>query len=670
MQSLPAIGALIFASLVPCANAAQDPSGATPSAPAAQQDLKDLSLEDLMNVEVTVTSAARHEEPLSKTPAAIFVLTADDIHRSGATSIPELLRLVPGVNVARLDANRWAVTIRGFNGQFANKLLVLVDGRSVYTPLFSGTWWDTLDVPLEEIERGEVIRGPGAALWGANAVNGIINIITKDSSQTLGNQVTTTIGDMDRFLGYARHGGELDDGTWRSWVRYSKRAPLEQMDGSEGDDEWDLFHAGFRIDRAPNARDHWTISGDAYSGWVNGTISVAAPAPQYAFTGADATDVWGANVQSRWTRHFGERDELSIQGFLEHTDRTLSVFAEGRSTLGLDLQRRQPLSDSQDLTWGAALRSSYSVTTNSFDIAWRDNHRMDGVASVFAQDEIVLEPERWKLTAGTKLEYGNYTGFQLQPDLRLLYTPTERVSWWASASRAARTPSQAEQDVQAVVAVVPGAPDQYVEYLGDRNVQPETLDAFEIGYRVRPAEALSFDATAFYNHYRDLIVYEPGAPFLSGANLVVPLTATNLPSADSYGAELAADWTPAEDSRLSLAWSLQKVQVDTHGSQAPDASDPTGLMPESQVRLRLSRDFADHFSFDSTLYRIERLQTGSIPGYWRMDASLEYRPDAQRSFAIGVQNLFHDDEPEFGASTFNPSSRMESGLYLRASWSF
>lgn len=666
MQPFPRIGALLLALWMPCASAAQDPQKPAPP----PQDLTELSLEDLMNVEVTVTSAARHAEPLSKTPAAIFVLTSEDIRRSGATSIPELLRLVPGVNVARLDSNRWAVTIRGFNDQFANKLLVLVDGRSVYTPLFSGTWWDTLDVPLEEIERVEVIRGPGAALWGANAVNGIINIITKDAAVTQGNQLAVTVGDMDRLLGYARHGGELDDGHWRTWVRYSNRAGLEQQNGQEGQDEWELLHAGFRIDRAPNARDHWMISGDAYAGFVDGTLGVAAPPPQYAFNGANSTDVWGANVQSRWTRSYGARDELALQGFLEHTDRTLSIFAEGRSTLGFDLQRRSPLSERQDLTFGAAFRESFSVTEDSFNLSWRDNRRLDTMASVFAQDEIVLEPGRWKLTLGAKLEYDTYSGFAPQPDLRLLYTPDERQTWWASASRALRTPSQAEQDVTAVVRVVPGPPDQYIEYQGNRNVEPETLDAFEIGYRVRPAESVALDATAYYNHYRDLIVYEPGTPFLSGANLIVPLVATNKPEADSYGAELAADWSPDENSRLSLAWTLQKVQVDPHGSQAPDAQDPEGLMPESQVRLRGEHDFGDKVSLDSTLYRIERLQTGSIPGYWRLDASLEYHPDAHRSFAFGAQNLFHDDAPEFGPSTFNPSNRMEAGVYFRASWSF
>ncbi|MBK7643489.1 MAG: TonB-dependent receptor [Planctomycetes bacterium] len=659
------IGALFCAALLQAPLPAQDPPGDPP-----QRDLTELSLEELMNVEVVVTSAARHETSLWKTPAAIFVLSADEIRRSGATSIPEALRGVPGVSVARLDSNRWAVSIRGFNGQFANSLLVLVDGKSVYTPLFSGTWWDTLDVPLDDIERIEVIRGPGAALWGANAVNGIINIITKPAASTQGERASVTIGTYDRFLGYLRHGGELEDGHWRAWMSYSNHGPLDDAAGGDGSDEWDLFHAGFRVDRSLTEHDDWTLWGDAYNGFVDGKVDVAVPAPQYSFVGAAPTDVWGANLQSRWTHRFGERDEASILGYLDHQSRRLLVFGEERTSAGFDYQRRQPLSDRQDFTYGAALRGSYSATEDSFQIAWRDDRRFDSVFSAFAQDEIVLEPERWKLVAGAKLEHDDYAGWNLQPDLRVLYTPSERQTWWASVSRAVRTPSQAEQDLRAVFAIVPGAPDEVYEYIGDRNVEPETLDALQLGYRVRPSEHVSFDATVYLHHYSDLIFYEPGTPFVSGTDLIVPLTATNMPSANAYGFELATEWTPAEETRLSLAWTAQKTQVDPRGSVAPDVRDPEGKTPQNQVRLSLQRDFDEHFSTQCALSWTDRLTTDSVPAYWRADVSLDYRPDAQRTFSLGLQNLFHDDGMEFGPSTFNPSNRVDTALYLRASWSF
>lgn len=656
--------ALLLALLLAGPARAQNPAETPP------QDLTGLSLEELMNVEVVVTSAARHEQSLAKTPAAIFVLSSDDIRRSGATSIPEALRLVPGVDVARFDSNRWAVAIRGFNGQFANKLLVLVDGRSIYTPLFSGTWWDVADVPLEDIERIEVIRGPGAALWGANAVSGIINIITKSAAETQGTQASATVGTQDRFLGYLRHGGALEDGHWRAWANYTNRNSTDRTSGAEGDDAWDLFHAGFRVDRDAGERDHWTFAGDAYRGYIGGTIAVAAPPPQYAFVGSDPTDVWGANLQARWTHAYGERDEASLFGYVDHVDRKLSVFGEERTTANLDFQRRTPLSARQDFTFGASLRGSYAVTEDSFAIAWRDDHRLDSMFSTFAQDEIVLEPERWALTLGAKLEHDDYSGWNLQPDLRLLFTPNERETWWASVSRAVRTPSQAEQDVRAIVAVIPGAPDQYVEYFGDRDVEPETLDSYQIGYRVRPTERVSLDATAYYDHHLHQIFYEPGAPFLSGGNLVQPMVATNMPEAHSYGFELAADWTPAEETRLSFAWTLHEMQILGHGSAAPDLQDPAGLAPENQLRLRAQRDFDAHWSADGTLYWIDRLPAHDIPSYWRADFSIGFRPDAQRSFSIGVQNLFHDGEPEIGDSTFNPSNLMDTAFYLRASWSF
>jgi iron complex outermembrane receptor protein len=665
MHSSFPTGALLVALLFPAQVRAQDPGAAAPP-----QDLTGLSLEELMNVDVLVTSAALHEQALSKTPAAIFVLTSEDIRRSGATSIPELLRLVPGVDVARLDSNRWAVSIRGFNGQFANKILVLVDGRSVYTPLFSGTFWDTLDVPLENIERIEVIRGPGASLWGANAVNGVVNIITKDASATQGTLVSTTLGDQDRFLGFVRYGAAMERGHWNAWAHTTDRGPTGDPAGGDGTDAWKMFHAGFRIDQAPDERDRWMLTGEAYSGAVDSRETLAAPAPQYSFTGLDHSHPWGATLVGRWTRSFGARDELSLQGYADHTDRRLMLFVEERTTGGFEFRRRQPLSQSQDLTWGAALRSSHSMTEDTFVLGWRDNHRLDTLLSAFVQDEIVLAPERWALTLGSKVEHVDFSGWNLQPDLRLLFTPSAHETWWASASRAVRTPSQVEQDVSLVNAVIPGAPDQVITLVGDRGVDPETLDSFQLGCRTRPGERFSFDATAYYNHYRDQIVFEPDTPYLSGGNLIVPLVARNLTEAHSYGVELASDWAPRDDTLLSFAWSAQKIQVDAHGSAATDAQADEGSAPQHMLRLGLRHDADERLSFDGTLYWIDRLTTDSVPSYWRLDARVEYRPGPHQSFALGVQNLFHDGQAEFGPDTFNRSNTIDPALYLRASWSF
>ncbi len=642
----------------------------SPHGPASAQDLTELSLEELMNVEVQVTSAARHAQPLSKTPAAIFVLTAEDIRRSGATSIPELLRFVPGVTVARLDSNRWAVSVRGFAEQFANKLLVLVDGRSVYTPLFSGVWWDALDVPILDVERIEVIRGPGGALWGANAVNGIINVITKTAAETQGTKVTSVVGSEEQ-IGYVRQGGSFASGNWRVWAKYADRDSLRNAaDDGDGGDTWDLAHAGGRVDFAPTERDEWTLSADAYRGAIDNTIEAAEPTAPFVTSGSHRSDLVGGGLRTRWSRRLGERSDFALQAFVEYSDREVDIFTERRTTGDVDFQYRLPLSDAQDFLWGVAARLSYADTTDTPQIAWRDNHRTDTRVSAFAQDEIELQPERWKLTAGAKLEHEDASGVSVQPSLRLLYTPDEHQTWWTSLSRAVRTPSQAEQDVTVLQAYVPGLPNQAIVLQGDPALDAETLDAVELGYRVRPSESVGIDVAAFYNRYQDLILYEPGTPFLSGGDLIVPLVAENRLSADSYGFELSVDWAAREDTRLSASWSNQQIQIDDHGSAAPNAHETEGQQPENQYRLRVQRDLGDRLDTDATLYYVDRLPTGDIDHYWRLDARLEYRPDAQRSFAIGVQNLFHDGEPEFAPGLFSPSSSMQSAFYFRLSWSF
>lgn len=666
---MPTLAAHLAFLLLPQATEPPHVGGDEPKA-AAAQDLTELSLEDLMNVEVEVVSASRHAQSLSSTPAAIFVLTNADLRRSGATSIPEALRLVPGVDVARLDSNRWAVTIRGFNDQFANKLLVLVDGRSVYTPLFSGVFWDTLDVPMADIERIEVVRGPGGALWGANAVNGIVNIITKSAAETQGTLAALTVGNEDRLIGYVRHGGKTATGSWRAWAKFTDRDATQSSSGGEGEDDWNQLHLGARQDFAPSERDAWTLSGEAYRGEIHNQFDVSQPTPPFLFSQRVRTEAMGAGLRARWTRTLGEKSNFSLQAFLDHYSRELELFEEQRTTADVDFQHTFPLSSTQQLMWGASARASYTDTTDTFLLAWRDNHRTDTLASAFVQDEITLVPDRWKLTVGTKLEHSDASGADLQPSVRLLFTPNERETWWASVSRAVRTPSQAEQDVTVLQGFVPGAPNQVFLAQGDSAVDSETMDALELGWRIRPSGRISIDVAAFYDHYSDLIQYEPGTPFVSGADLIIPLIAENRPSADAYGAEVAAEWAPSEDTRLSGSWSLLQITVDSKGSTSPTVNDNEGLTPENQYNLRVQHDLPNDLQADAMLFYVDRLPASSIDHYWRLDLRLEWRPDDRRSFAIGVQNLFHEGEQEFGTATFNTSNEMESAIYLRALWSF
>lgn len=634
-------------------------------------DLAQLSLEELMSVDIVVTSATRHEESLSRTAAAVYVITAEDIERSGATTLPELLRLAPGVDVARLDSNRWAVSIRGFTEEFANKLLVLVDGRSVYTPLFSGTWWDTVALPLELIERIEVIRGPGGPLWGANAVNGIINIITKHTSRTVGGRATVFAGNFDRALGYVRWGETSETGSWRVWGQYADRGETQNLGGASGsgDDAWQQGRMGFRADRRLSERDELLIRGDAYVGESNNDYVLAAPPPQYAITGGERTDIAGANLQLRWRRALEGQDEFVLHGYVDHGKRDVIAFNEERTNAFVESNRRW-IRGAHDVTVGASVRTTHSATDDRFQVSFASPDRTVTRGSLFVQDAIELSPQRWRLLIGARVEHEDVIGFFTQPSVRLLFTPDERQTWWAAISRAVRTPSQAEQDLQAVVTVIPGAPDRFVTYFGDRDVDPETVDAAELGYRIRPTERVSIDAALYFKHYDDLIQYAQGAPFVGGGGIIIPFTAANAAEAESYGFELSTEWLVRDDTRLSLAWTVQQLNLTANSSGATYSEVAEGRVPESNVRLRVQHDFNARWRADAILWRVEERETGSLPGYWRMDASVQRRLGDRGTLSAGVQNVFHDGAHEFDQSLFGGLNESIAAFFVRLDLNF
>jgi iron complex outermembrane receptor protein len=610
-----------------------------------------------------VTSASRHEEPLARTAASVYVLTAEQIERSGATSIPELLRLVPGVEVARIDSNRWAITIRGFNEQFANKLLVLVDGRSVYTPLFSGTFWDTLDLPLADIERIEVVRGPGAPLWGANAVNGVINIITRHTASDPARLFSVTTGDQDRALLDLRLGNAHEHGGWRAWARFVERDATRALDGSEGEDDWQLGHAGFRVDRRLGERDELLLQGDAYEGEIANDFQLSAPPPQYALSGRQLSEVQGGSLQLRWTRALADAEELVLAGFVDRTERELLPFSETRTNAFAEAQRRFR-SARHDLTVGASLRTTHAETGNTFQIAFADPERTVTRSSLFLQDEITLDPGRWSLILGGRIEHEDVIGAYAQPTVRLVFAPDERQTWWCALSRAVRTPSQAEQDVAIVTAVIPGPPDTYVTFFGQRDVDPETVDSFELGYRAKLGPRLSLDASVHVQRYTDLIQFQPGAPEPFGADFLLPFVADNVAEADSHGLELVADWLVRDDTKLSTAWTLLDLDLHPAGATPVDQASE-GDSPSSNLRLWLQHDFDERWRADAILWRVEHLENADVRGYWRLDTNLHRRVGEHGGLSVGLQNLLHDGEPEFGTGIFGPSNEVVSSFTVR-----
>jgi len=407
------------------------------------QDLTELSLEELMNIEIT--SVSKKAEKFSQAPAAIYVITSEDIKRSGATSLPELLRMVPGVEVARINSNAWAISVRGFNGRFANKLLVLIDGRSVYTPTFSGVFWDEQDLLLEDIERIEVIRGPGGTLWGANAVNGVINIITKKAKDTQGFFSTVTYGNIEKPTVGMRFGSKLGkDLYYRVYGKYFKRDSFEDIYGNDAGDEWEVGRGGFRADYS-KGKDSFMVEGNVYKGETGENLNISSRL--YPKT----DDLQGGNLLCRWARKFSEKSDISLQMYYDHVERSQEyqmpsvtgglqkeTFKMKLQTYDLDFQHRFFLGDKNEIVWGTGVRLIKDKYQNTPHLAILPDSKWMHIYSGFVQDEIHLIPEKFSLILGSKFEHNSFTGFEYQPNLRLLYFPKKEHTIWAAISRAVR----------------------------------------------------------------------------------------------------------------------------------------------------------------------------------------------------------------------------------------
>ncbi|MGB5988078.1 MAG: TonB-dependent receptor [Desulfobacterales bacterium] len=573
-------------------------------ASALGEDLTQLSLEDLMDIEIT--SVSKKVQRLSEAAAAVFVITADDIRRSGVTTIPEALRMVPGMQVAKMDSNKWAVSARGFNGRFASKLLVLMDGRSVYTPLFSGVFWEDIDTPLEDIERIEVIRGPGASLWGANAVNGVINIITKPAAETQGGLLSVGGGTEEQALGTVRYGGKLTSKTpYRLYLKYNDRDTAQALDGGQGEDDWDYLRGGFRLDHQATDRDSLVLQGDIYAGTTGETITEPTVTPPYEADKAWEDDHDGFSMLGRWSRFIDEDSDFSLQAYYDRSDYTLAVGGAQVDTVDLDFQHRFAWGNRQEIIWGMGYRFAHQEAQPNLVYLGIDDPQDDlNIASFFVQDEISLFSERLRLTLGSKVEYNNYTDWEIQPTARLLYKASATQSMWASVSRAVRIPSWGERDFDITYQflppglISPDAPLTEVRVEGTGDQRSETLLAYELGYRIQLLEELSLDATAYYNVYDDLRNTPQGMPYLDTSQpplkLVAPYVMDNSGDEEIYGFELAADWRPWEGGRVQGAYTF--THQDFEGE--PASGNRGAASPEHQISLRTGIDLPRNVELD------------------------------------------------------------------------
>lgn len=651
--------------------------GADPPVP----DLTEISLQDLMHVEIT--SVSKHPEQLANAAAATFVISSDDIRRSAATSIPEVLRMVPGLNVARIDSNKWAISSRGFNGRFANKLLVLIDGRSVYSPAFSGVYWEVQDTLLEDVERIEVIRGPGATLWGANAVNGVINIITRAAAQSQGGIVTVGGGSEESgFLGL-RYGASLGDSSHgRFYLKGTARDEFTSITGEDSGDNWDMLRGGFRLDSTLSAEDELTLLGDLYTGTINQVLDLSITSAPYLQTVDDKGKVSGGNLNAKWQRTFSSSSDLTLQTYFTHSERQDAFESEERDTLDFSLQHQFPLGKRQDIIWGIGYRYTAAEFDDSSVLQLDPPTQNTSLYNIFIQDKTALISDTLFLTLGAKLEHNDYTGFELQPNLRLFWDVHDQHKLWAAVSRAVRTPSWAEQHSTLLNTVLPPSsqanPAPYplaLTVVSDGDFDSEELIAYEAGYRFLPSQLFSLDLAVFYNDYDELRSNELDALIYQNGYLEQPLRFDNRLKAYTYGLELAAIWQTTDWLQLNLGYTYLEQKISLRSEQdITQNSDPPAhqLSLRSKIDLRedLELDLWLRYVDDAKLLYTSALALVDVDSYISCDLRLAWRPVPDLELVLAGQNLFQKSHLEYVQENFTRPTEIQRGVYGKVTWKF
>lgn len=659
----------------------------------SETDITALPLESLL--ELNVTSVSKKAQPITNAAAAVFVITQEDIRRSGVTTIADALRMAPGVQVARIDSNKWAISSRGFNGRFANKLLVLMDGRSLYTPYFIGVYWEMQDTLLEDVDRIEVIRGPGAALWGANAVNGVINIITKSAEDTKGTFVSAGGGSYEKAFASTRVGAKAgENADVRLYAKHQQRDSFVSDSGTSNNDSWHSTQGGFRLDAHIGKSDTLTLQGDYYDGRLAETYRLydhpALSAAPYVHDERTNTEVSGGNILSRWQRAFSDTNSLSLQMYYDHTERDMLVSPQKFNTLDFDFQHRFSPGAEQDIVWGAGYRYNQYKLTNTPTLSFATTNVTNEIFSAFIHDEIALIPSKISMIIGSRFEHNDYSGFSYQPNGRLLWTVTPHNSLWGSVTRAVRSSTKSEQEInyhyrtlEPNTSINPTALPMRLEINGNQNFKSEELLAYEIGYRTEVMSRLSFDAAVYYNVYKKMRVITPETPMpiidpTSGTNpnLLQSFYLSNDMHGRSIGLEVAADWTPLDWWRFQTAYSYQNIEMHLDGSSTDEINkgNAEGDTPQHQVSLRSGLDIGRKVTLDLWLRGVDRLASidgVTIPGYVTMDVRLAWRPIKSLEISIVGQNLLHKQRQEFIPEYINtiPSEVIRSG-YGKVTWKF
>lgn len=655
----------------------------TATAPAV--DLAEMSLEELLGIEVIM--ASRRPERLSDASAAAFVITRDDLHRSGVTELPEALRMVPGIHIGRINTHTWAITSRGFNNFFANKLFVMVDGRPVFQPLFAGVFWETQDLMPEDVERIEVIRGPGAALWGANAVNGVVNIVTQNSQSTQGGVVSLGGGTYEHGFLNIRQGGTIGaNAFYRAYGRYTNRGGFVYDTGDDASDGWTIARGGYRVDWRPTEQTSLSVHNDFYDGTVRHNFQVVTSIDSpYVEVFDYAASLSGAYVLTRCEHELSNRSSLSLQLTYDWGRRDDGVGKGAVHTIDADFQHRLSLHERHDLIWGVGSRVSFDHVDGTFTFSFVPRSRTTYLLSGFIQDEFAVIPDRLGLTVGSKFEQNSATGYEVQPEARVMWKPGRRTTVWAGVARAVRTPTRFETDVRYVMyaehfppnpPVFPDGGTALAVVTGNEDMPAGSMMAYQLGLRTQPREDFSLDVAAYYNVYRKLTTLERGTPTLPLSSepryVVIPLVIDARMKGTTHGLEVAATWQPHARLRLRAAGTYFSITVDPD----QDSHDVIGEIlagncPRFQLHLRSMVDLPRNMTLDVTGRYVDPLKSIDVSRYVTLDARWGWQVFPELGISVTGRNLLQLHHREFRQPNgFIRETDVVRDVYAAMEWRF
>jgi iron complex outermembrane recepter protein len=638
-------------------------------------DLKKLSLEELSQIEVT--SPSKEPVPAFRTPTAISVLTGEQIRRSGATSIPEALRLVPGVEVARIDGSKWAIGIRGFGDRFSRGVLVLIDGRTVYTSLLAGTYWEVQDTMMEDIDRIEVIRGPGGTIWGPNAVNGVISVITKSSRETKGMLATAGGGNEEQGFASFRYGaGNGSNFNFRMYGKGFTRGPENHSDHQNFDD-WRSSQGGFRLDWQKDEKDAITVQGDIYkeeAGESVGAVSYTAPYSRVINTDASLS---GGNILARWKRTISDSNDIQIQAYYDRTSRFEPNFGDVRNTFDVDFLQHLKLPLRNEVSWGLGARFSLADNTQVVSgLTFSPAKRTDQLLTAFLQDEIGLVPDKLSLILGAKFLHTNFTANGLEPSTRLVWTPDNKQTIWTAFTHALRTPSDAEENfyLSGYIGQQANGTQAFARFNANSQFAPEQLNAYEAGYRRLIGTKLYLEFDGFYNHHHNLADEEITGPFFlentpAPAHLLLPAQFGNGLYGTTKGGEIIPSWQVKSYWRISGSYSFLQMDIksDPRSGNVEPVAAVNGSSPRHEVSLHSSFDLAKKVSVDGDWRYESALPWQLVHAYSTVDARIAWKITRQWELSLAGRNLLQPSHVEFSGDP-GPLVGIRRNAYIKLTW--